>query len=225
MFVRVNASLATLASLVLAAALTMFWVPVSWRSTESGIDGLATRLHDGGIPVMTTLVVYDALTGPTRSALVQDPAVEFLSADTRDLWRSLPEASGAPPRYPHFMRNVVAALHRHGVVLIAGTDAMGLPLVAPGSSLHRELQLLHESGLARYEAIGAATVNPAIFLGKDREFGTIAAGMRADLLLVERNPLQDLRALNAPTGVMTRGRWLTRADLQRMLKALVAKAT
>jgi imidazolonepropionase-like amidohydrolase len=103
---------------------------------------------------------------------------------------------------------------------MAGTDALGFPLIAPGSSLHRELELLHEAGLTPYEALRTATVVPAAFLGKAEEFGTIAVGRRADLLLVERNPLLDLASLRQPVGVMVRGRWLSRDRLQAMLAAL-----
>ncbi len=77
-----------------------------------------------------------------------------------------------------------------------------------------------ESGLTPYEAMRAATVVPASFLGKEKEFGTIATGKRADLLLVEGNPLQDVTRLRRPIGVMTRGRWFTRAELQQRLSAL-----
>jgi imidazolonepropionase-like amidohydrolase len=106
-----------------------------------------------------------------------------------------------------------------------GTDAMGVPLIVPGASLHRELQLLTESGVTPYEAIRAATINPAVFLGKDEEFGTVAAGKRADLLLVDANPLQDLTRLKQPAGVMVRGNWLPRETLQQRLRALTGTQT
>ena len=66
----------------------------------------------------------------------------------------------------------------------------------------------------------AATVVPARFLGKEKEFGTITPGKRADLLLIDGNPLDDVTRLRRPIGVMARGRWFTRDDLQRMLTAL-----
>jgi imidazolonepropionase-like amidohydrolase len=97
---------------------------------------------------------------------------------------------------------------------------MGLPLVPPGSSLHRELQLLSASGLSPYEVMRSATVVPAAFLGRAREFGTIALGQRADLLLVAGNPLEDLGTLKRPMGVMVRGRWLPREKLDELLKLL-----
>jgi imidazolonepropionase-like amidohydrolase len=116
------------------------------------------------------------------------------------------------------MKKVAGVLHRRGVSLLVGTDAMGFPLVTPGSSIHRELELLTEAGVVPYEAIRAATVLPARFLGRQREFGSIAVGKRADLLLVDGNPAEDIRRLRDPAGVMVRGRWLPRAALQQMLQ-------
>ena len=113
-------------------------------------------------------------------------------------------------------------LHRNGVPIMAGTDAMGLPLVGPGSSLHRELQLSLESGLSPYEVIRSATVLTAAFLGKAHEFGTIAVGQRADVLLVAGNPLQHLEVLKRPAGVMVRGRLLPRQQLNDLLKPLAS---
>ena len=217
---RVQAAVASSASVLLASAALAFWMPVAWRSTDAGIDRLAKRTHDAGIPVMTTLVVYDAIGGPGQSRLADDPTIDSLSADVRTRWRSLSQAAMPGYRYTDFMKQVAGALHRAGVTLIAGTDAMGMPLVAPGSALHRELELLVGSGLTPYEAMRTATVAPASFLRKDKEFGTVAVGRRADLLLVDGNPLEDVTRLRRPVGVMVRGRWITREQLRQMLTAL-----
>ena len=77
-----------------------------------------------------------------------------------------------------------------------------------------------ESGLTPYEALRAATVVPASFLDKEGEFGAISVGQRADLLLVEDNPLEDIGHLRTPAGVMARGRWIGRNELEQMLDAL-----
>lgn len=71
--------------------------------------------------------------------------------------------------------------------------------------------------------IRSATVVPAAFLGKAKEFGTIAMGQRADLLLVAGNPLENLETLKRPMGVMVRGRWLPREKLDELLKTLAGK--
>jgi hypothetical protein len=218
-------SLATASELVAIAAATIalvsaglfFWMPIAWRSHDAGIERLAGRLRDASIPVQTTLVAYDALGGRGRRALAADPAIEHLRPETQTLWRNLPRGAPTSYRFTAFMQKVAGQLHRSGVVLIAATDAMGLPLVPPGSSLHRELQLLTESGLTPYDALRATTVAPAVWLQRAQEFGTIARGKRADLLLVDGNPLERLDRLREPDGVMARGRWYTREQLALMM--------
>jgi cytosine/adenosine deaminase-related metal-dependent hydrolase len=212
--------------LIPAGAVTYWaivWTPIAWRSSQSGIDDVARRLKNAGTVVQSTLINYDTFSPTRRPAIARDPAIDYLQPSARDRWRRLPpNVTGIQElnRYPEFTREVTAALHRAGVPLMAGTDALGFPLIAPGSSLHGELELLHEAGLTPYEALRTATVVPAAFLGKAEEFGTIAVGQRADLMLVERNPLEDLGSLRQPVGVMVRGRWLGRDRLQAMLAAL-----
>ncbi len=207
---------------VLAVNFFAFWVPVSWRGSDAGIDRLARRVRDAGIFVQSTLIVYESLSAEGRAVLRADPVLDALLPATREAWRQFGRYAGGAPlfRLREFMQKIVGALHRHGVPIVAGTDAMGIPHVAPGSSLHLELQLLSGSGLPPYEVLRSATVVPAAFLGRASEFGTIAPGRRADLLLVDSNPLQDLTALKRPTGVMVRGRWLPRQELDSMLKRL-----
>ncbi len=215
-----------LALLVVTSAGTLtivmlsFWVPLSWRSSDGGIDRVAKRVHDADIFVQSTLVCYETYSTRGRTALIDDPAVEYLLPSMREAWRQEPK-NGIPLNHlTEFMQKVIGALHRNGVPIMAGTDATGLPLVPPGSSLHREFQLLSASGLSPYEIIRSATIVPAAFLGKTKEFGTIAVGQRADLLLVAGNPLEDLEVLKRPSGVMVRGKWLPRQKLDDLLKSL-----
>ena len=209
--------LAVTSAVVLTGVMLGFWVPVSWRSSDAGIERVTKRVHDAGIFVQSTLVAYDTYSTSGRMALLDDPVVEFLMPSTREAWREEPRRGIPLNRLTGFNQKVAGALHRNGVPIMAGTDAMGLPLVAPGSSLHRELELLAASGLSPYEVIRSATVVPAAFLGKTKEFGTIAAGQRADLLLVAGNPLKNLETLKRPIGVMVRGRWVPRQKLDDLL--------
>lgn len=105
------------------------------------------------------------------------------------------------------VRLMVRRLHEAGAPLMAGTDA-GIAGIAAGASLHDELNEFVKAGLSAYAAIRTATVNPARFLGMDRESGVVAAGAVADLLVVDSNPLEDLNAARDPTAVILRGRFL-----------------
>jgi Amidohydrolase family len=217
---KIEAVLVPTSAVALTVVMLTFWVPVSWRSSDGGIDRLAKRVHDAGIFVQSTLVAYDTFSTSGRAALINERAVDFLMSSTREAWRQEPKRGIPFNHLTAFMQKVVGALHRQGVPIMAGTDAMGLPLVTPGSSLHRELGLLAASGLSPYEVMRCATVVPAAFLGKSKEFGTIAPGQRADLLLINGNPLEHLTVLEHPNGVMVRGKWLPPPKIDELLKRL-----
>jgi imidazolonepropionase-like amidohydrolase len=116
---------------------------------------------------------------------------------------------------------ILSALNRGGAHLLLGTDAVK-PSVIPGFSLQDELEFFVAAGMTPYNAIRAGTSDAAIFLHQEKEFGTVATGRRADLLLVEANPLEDVKNVSKRTGVMVNGRWLTEAELQQRLAALKA---
>ncbi|HKY91188.1 MAG TPA: amidohydrolase family protein [Nevskiaceae bacterium] len=118
---------------------------------------------------------------------------------------------------------LVAPMRRAGVGFLAGTDAGDLFSI-PGPSLHRELELLVEAGLTPMEALQAATRNAATFLGTDVAAGTIAAGLRADLVLLDADPLADIRNTRRIAAVAIGGRWLDRATLDRILADAAAAA-
>jgi imidazolonepropionase-like amidohydrolase len=96
-------------------------------------------------------------------------------------------------------------MHRAGVPILAGTDTHGGARV-PGLSLAGELQLLVEAGLTPAEALQAATSNPARFLGFADSLGTVETGKLADLVLLERDPLLDIRNVRSVHGVIFGGR-------------------
>jgi imidazolonepropionase-like amidohydrolase len=104
-------------------------------------------------------------------------------------------------------RAMVRALHDAGARLLAGTDG-GVPLV-PAGVLAEELVELGRAGLSPYEALRAATVNAASFLGADG-LGTLAEGMKADLVVLEADPLMDLTVVQHPAAVMIAGEWRPR---------------
>jgi imidazolonepropionase-like amidohydrolase len=118
---------------------------------------------------------------------------------------------------------LVGMMHRAGVPLLAGTDVQN-PYCFPGFSLHDELALLVKAGLTPTEALQAATRNPARFLGKDREFGTIERGKFADLVLLNANPLDDINNTRKIAAVVANGRLLDRKRLDGMLDQVEAAA-
>jgi Amidohydrolase family len=108
---------------------------------------------------------------------------------------------------------LVSAMHRAGVPLLAGTD---LPLVDGRSSLSDELALLVEAGLTSLEALRTATRDAAEFLGQDNQLGTITQGKNADAVLLEGDPLLDIANVKRIAAVITAGRLLRQPDLERL---------
>jgi hypothetical protein len=121
------------------------------------------------------------------------------------------------------LRKLTLALSQAGVPLLAGTDTPGN--LIPGTSLDDDLDQLVLAGLTPFQAITAATRTPGEFIHKfvpgAQEFGTIAPGNVADLVLVAANPLEDVRNLREPLGVLVRGRWFDRQQLDVMIQAPV----
>ena len=127
------------------------------------------------------------------------------------------DRTGLPPDVSkRAMANLEAAgrltleLHRAGVPVVAGTD-----LVVPGHSIYRELELYVRAGMTPAEAIRAATLTPARVMKLDGELGTVEAGKVADMILVDADPLEDIRNLRRVSHVVTRGRLYDTAPLWR----------
>ena len=112
---------------------------------------------------------------------------------------------------------VVSAMHRAGIHFLAGTDTPPGVYIFPGFSLHEELQRFVAAGFTPMEALQTATLNPAKFLGMEDRLGTIEKGKVADLVLLYANPLEDIRNTQKIAAVIVNGRYLSRAELDRMM--------
>jgi hypothetical protein len=194
------------------------------------LPGVLGQLRSAGTAVCTTMVV-----GQTIARKLLEPELFLKRSENRYLPAEYLEAfrRGEERHQKQFRgheglalfkaemeKTLLSALHAAGITLLLSTDAgsgeMGL---VPGCSMHQELQILIECGLTAYEAIATGTVNAARVVqqmtGKG-EFGTIEVGKRADLILVERNPLDDVSNIRYPLGVMASGRWYAREALEQM---------
>ena len=110
---------------------------------------------------------------------------------------------------------IVKALSDAGVPLLIGTDTM-----AAGYNVHQELALFVESGLSPYQTLVAATAEPARYFDAEGEFGTIVEGASADMVMLDANPLDDIANAKKISGVMLRGQWLSKADIQAVQEQL-----
>ena len=103
-----------------------------------------------------------------------------------------------------------------GVGILAGTDSAA-PELIPGFSLHEELALLTQGGISPMQALQAATKNPADFMGVNQKQGTIEVGKTADLLLLDANPLDNIRNTEKIRALVIHGRLLDRSALDNLL--------
>jgi imidazolonepropionase-like amidohydrolase len=119
---------------------------------------------------------------------------------------------------------IVSRQDQAGIRFLAGTDTPAGVDVIPGPSLHRELERFVAAGFTPLQALQTATLNPAKFLGKTADFGSVEKGKIADLLLLDANPLEDIRYTRRVAAVVANGRAFTRADLDRILLDIEAYA-
>ena len=115
-------------------------------------------------------------------------------------------------------------LQRAGVMLLAGTQLSVGSVGTPGLVLHDELALFVRAGLSPFEALKTATVNPAIFMRREKDLGTIEKGKLADFILLDANPLADISNTRKINAVVVNGRYLSREVLDKMLSEVEAKA-
>jgi imidazolonepropionase-like amidohydrolase len=138
------------------------------------------------------------------------------------------DAAAIAQRHAHFehMAAVLPMLQEAGVTIMAGTDAGFLnSFNYPGIGLHDELALFVEQGLTPVQALSAATRAGPAWFGKLERYGAVGVGKAADLVLLDRNPLEDIKATRAIRAVMLRGTVHDRAALDRMLSETQAKVT
>ena len=176
-----------------------------------------------------TLVVQQTI-ALRPSVPAGDPGMRYVPAPVRAMLREVGPFELPPPPADVSQRlralfekrlQQVATLHRAGVPLLVGTDAPG---VAPGWSVHEELRLFVRAGLTAADALRAATLEPARYLRAADSLGTIAAGRRADLVLLDADPLADIRSTTRIRAVIAGGRVLERATLDALLADAARRA-
>jgi imidazolonepropionase-like amidohydrolase len=120
--------------------------------------------------------------------------------------------------------DIVRKLHAAGVPFLAGTDTPAGVDVTPGISLHLELQRFVAAGFTPLEALQTATINPARFLKRSSDFGSVEPGRIADLVILRANPLDDIANTRAIAGVVADGRYRSQAEIEALRKQLVRVA-
>ncbi|MGH7679135.1 MAG: amidohydrolase family protein [Gemmatimonadaceae bacterium] len=201
------------------------------------LDSLAGATARAGVYVGPTQNVFNTAfgIGETVQAIQGRPDWEFLPPKMRQgylgaherYWDPARAGARTPERRARYVQarnRLVKAIQDSGGRIIAGSDTPEW-FHMYGWGIHRELQALVTAGLTPHQALAAATTNPAAFLGAHSEWGTVAAGRRADLLLLRANPLADIRNTASIDAVFAGGRYLNRAALDSVLAAGLQRIT
>lgn len=179
------------------------------------------------VPTFPLLIHLAYLTPETD--LADDPRLKYVPSSVRKNWdEGRRENLAYQLAVEYEMRrklvqsslSVVKQMYAAGVPMMAGTDTAA-PNVFPGFSLHEDLFYFVQAGLTPMQALQAATARPAEFLGRTVEQGTIAPGKRADLVVLNANPLDDIRNTQRIDAVIVSGRFLNREELDALLAKVV----
>jgi imidazolonepropionase-like amidohydrolase len=175
------------------------------------------------VPTLSVLQLWGRL---DDSKFLSDPRQAYIDRRFRNRWQERIQFQMRHWTFVQFElardlfraeKQTVGLMFRAGVPLMAGTDAMN-PYCFPGFSLHDELAMMVESGLTPLAALQAATINPATFMGKTAEMGTIEAGKIANLVLLAGDPLADIHNTKQIEGVWLEGKYFDAAALAKLLE-------
>tara|TARA_R110002012_G_scaffold38661_5_gene107371 strand:+ start:1677 stop:3005 length:1329 start_codon:yes stop_codon:yes gene_type:complete len=205
------------------------------RKDSLFLNKAVQQIKNSGITIAPTLVVFDmivkCLDDNFFEKLKEKEAATYMLKGDYGYWSSdenpyrqnlkgkvingmdaLPLLQG----YFEWMKNFTKMLADADVPIMTGSDTFGF--VVPGFSLHEEFQFLQEAGLSPYEILKASTLTPARYLGTIAMEGTITEGKNANLVLLNKNPLENIENTKAIKGVLLKGEWLDRNQLDELLK-------
>ena len=204
-----------------------FGVFIADQADEEKIADIARATAAAGVWNVPTDSLFVHVTSPELGTadLAHRPEMKFMPASTVAQWEDYKTALLNDPNYDadtaaraiQLRRQLILALHEAGAGLLLGSDSPQVFNV-PGFALHHELRLIVEAGLSPFAAIQTGTINAARFFGAEDRWGTVNEGLVADLILLDSNPLTDVTNSKRIHGVMLRGQWLSRADLDAMLE-------
>lgn len=198
---------------------------------QNKINEVAQITAEGGTWNVPTQALLEHVLGTEPpEELAQRPEFQYMPNETVKDWiaskRSITGNEAYTEElaleYLQLRRDMVKALQENNANLLLGSDAPQIFNV-PGFSLHHELRYIVDAGLTPYETLKTGTYNVARYLGDLENMGTIEEGKIADMVLLNANPLEDIENFNSIEGVMYRGNWLGKEDIDQRRKAIAEK--
>ena len=191
---------------------------------EGRCRDLARTFAAHGVWQTPTLVRLRAMEFSNDPAYARDPNLKYVVADDRRMWTQIAHdfaVEPPPERDPVLARlwplqlRLVKLFDEAGVPMMAGTDE-GAQWLVPGASLHQEFDLLAQAGVPPLHVLRIATLNGAVFLGRDGAMGTVEPGKAADLVLLDADPTRSVAAMHAIRAVVRGGTYYGREDLDAL---------
>ncbi len=201
------------------------------RMDPARISTLAEATKQAGIFNSPTLALFEIIaSNGAVPELRTSRELRYVPSASVDAWTQelltgpLAEAPTAGKhRFLELRRQVLRGLHAAGAPLLVGSDSPQIFMV-PGFAIHLEMETMAAAGLPPLAVLQAATRNAAAYFGESDQWGSVAPGQRADLLLLNANPLKDVKLTRTLVGVMVRGQWLPRSELDARLEQVAAAA-
>jgi hypothetical protein len=216
-----------------ARALALMKLEVDGFDPER-LKNLAVLFVKNGTWQVPTLVARKIIPFLNDEPAVNDPRLAYIGRQDRKEWNDLRDRfiKDNAPEFWTLHRaayqeelTITREYHRAGVSILGGTDAGGPPFVIPGFDLHNELAALVDAGFTPLEALQSVTNDAAQFLGRTDDFGTVANGKAADLVLLDANPLDDIHNTQKIRAVIVQGKYLDRAALDALLASAKESAS
>ena len=209
----------------------LFGMYLANKVDTSRISRLMTGLRDAKIWIVPTQALAERWMVPAETeSFSKLPDMVYMNEQTLNGWSNQKNNMMKNPRYKaeninafiKLRRRLILECQKNGVRLLLGSDAPQVFNV-PGFSLHQELEYMVVAGLTPFQALRSGTVNVAAYFNVAAERGMVKKGMTSDLVLLEGNPLKDIRQTKNVAGVMLGNRWLSKAYINGELNKLVKR--
>lgn len=200
--------------------------------TDAGVQDLVARTKKANTGIVPTLYVWETLTGPvTLESRTSLPELKYLPRAVVEQWTKGLDSRLKNPQfnaaeatlYIENRMRVMRGLYAGGVTILLGSDAPQ-QFNVPGFSIYREMERMAAAGMSTFDILASGTSNVGAYFRTWDDFGTVAAGKRADLILLDANPLDGLANLERRSGVMVRGRWLPASEIRTRLDEIAARS-